>query len=153
MQALQEKVSEQNTFIEAHRQPPQAQNSEVNLGKESHIPLWRPYEDIGAQALEVEREVDECIQNIQCEADCTHGACKTNPNKEEKKAKVTCHYCKKTFSDKITMMDHKRDSDHPSKRKCNQFPERGRESQCALPRQPHDAAQSCRKNSTEPIPS
>ena len=31
--------------------------------------------------------------------------------------------------------------------------ERGRESQCALPRQPHDAAQSCRKNSTEPIPS
>ena len=31
--------------------------------------------------------------------------------------------------------------------------ERGRESRCALPRQPHDAAQSCRKNSTEPIPS
>ena len=34
------------------------------------------------------------------------------------------------FWDKIVMMDHKRDSDHPSKRKCNKFPDCGRGDQC-----------------------
>ena len=46
MQTLQEKVAEQNAFIEAHKQPPQAQNPEVNLDIASPNPLWRPYADL-----------------------------------------------------------------------------------------------------------
>ena len=120
MQTLQQKVNEQNAIIEAHGQPTQAQNLDVA----SSNPLWRPYADLTAQAVQVEKEVDECIQNVQCKGNCTHGACKFKSNIHN----VTCHDCKEEFSDKIKMMDHKRDSDHPSKRKCNQFPD------CARPR-------------------
>ena len=36
---------------------------------------------------------------------------------------ATCYDCKQQFKDKVTMMDHKRASDHPSKRKCNRLPD------------------------------
>ena len=121
LQTLQEKVIEQNAIIKAYGQQTQAQNPKVNLA--SSNPLWRPYAELTTQALDVEKKVDECIQNVQCEGDCRHSACRSNSFKEQKELKITCHDCKSEFSDKIKMMHHKRDSDHPSKRKCNQFPD------------------------------
>ena len=85
------------------------QNSAAPLqGPPSSPALWRPFED---------RQVDECIQNISCQGDCQHVNCNRTQNGGQK---VIRHDCKLEFNDKITMMDHKRDSDHPSKRKCNQ---------------------------------
>ena len=43
---------------------------------------------------------------------------------------VTCHDCKNKFKDKVSMMNHKRDSDHPSKKKCNKFPDCERAEEC-----------------------
>ena len=44
--------------------------------------------------------------------------------------KVTCYNCREEFNTKVEMMDDRRDSDHPSKRKCTQDPECERGTQC-----------------------
>ena len=63
-------------------------------------------------------EVDECVDNIRCNGNCEHVECQ-DQNQLSSDTAITCHDCKMEFPDKISMMDHKRDSDHPSKRKCN----------------------------------
>ena len=75
-------------------------------------------------------QVDECIQNVSCEGDCQHKSCGNRITQKSEEHKVTCNSCKQKFRDKNTMMDHKRDSDHPSKHKCNKFPECERGDQC-----------------------
>ena len=63
-------------------------------------------------------EIDECVQNIRCDGNCEHVECVENTQRATNNP-ITCHDCKVQFKDKVTMMDHKRDSDHPSKRNCN----------------------------------
>ena len=75
-------------------------------------------------------QVDECIQNVSCEGDCQHKSCGNRITQKPEEHKVTCNSCKQKFRDKNTMMDHKRDSDYPSKHKCNKFPECERGVQC-----------------------
>ena len=85
-----------------------------------NTPLWRPFEEV---------EVDESIENISCKGNCEHIEChnrvennnidQNNPINDSNSQKVKCHNCKLDFNDKKSMMDHKRDSNHPSKRKCN----------------------------------
>ena len=77
-------------------------------------PKAAPYAALEKEALEVAREVDECIENARCDGNCNHNACKSQENSELRK--FTCHDCKQKFQDKRSMMDHKRDSDHPSKK-------------------------------------
>ena len=87
---------------------------------------------------------DECVVNVRCEGNCEHVTCHEEINHSdenraegqpkttqvEKEIPVRCHNCKEQFKDKVTMMDHKHDSDHPSKRKCNKFPDCERAKEC-----------------------
>ena len=79
-------------------------------------PIWRPP---GHPPI----QVDECVENVRCEGNCEHIEHKAG-------LEVTCYDCKNKFKDKIAMMDHKRDSDHPTKRKCNQYPDCERGVRC-----------------------
>ena len=72
--------------------------------------------------------VDECVQNVSCKGNCEHVQGHNIEAQEE--LKVTCHDCKQRFKDKVSMMNHKRDSDHPSKKKCNKFPDCERTEGC-----------------------
>ena len=74
-------------------------------------------------------QVDECVNNMRCEGNCNHVTRHKEPNHGEI-TPVTCYDCKKQFKDKATMMDHKRDSDHPSKRKCHRLPDYEKGSLC-----------------------
>ena len=74
--------------------------------------------------------VDECVHNVRCEGNCDHVIGHNNTTHKPEELKVTCHHCKQKFKDKVSMMDHKRDSDHPSKKKCNKFPDCEREGSC-----------------------
>ena len=85
-----------------------------HIAPPSENPLWRPFEDravVSPPALDSPpiQEVDECVQSVQCNGNCEHVVCH----------KVTFNDCKQKFSDKVSMMDHKQDSDHPSRKKCN----------------------------------
>ena len=73
--------------------------------------IWRPFED---------KPVEECIVSFSCEGNCQHTTCTETKRQTQSEPKVTCYNCKKEFPTKSEMMDHKRDSDHPSKKKCNQ---------------------------------
>ena len=72
------------------------------------IPIWRPFED---------KPIDECIANIRCEGNCIHTACSQTQPQNPSEPKVICYDCKEEFPTKNEMMDHKRDSEHPSKKK------------------------------------
>ena len=74
--------------------------------------------------------VDECVHNVRCEGNCEHVIGHNNTTHKPDELKVICHNCKQKFKDKVSMMDHKRDSDHPSKKKCNKFPDCEREGSC-----------------------
>ena len=74
--------------------------------------------------------VDECVQNVSCEGNCEHVKCQNITTHKSEELKVTCHDCKERFKDKVSMMNHKRDSKHPSKRKCNIFPDCERTEGC-----------------------
>ena len=91
---------------------------------------WSSSEEVTQLSVPQEKEVDECIQNARCEGNCAHVECQLEPTNDLNEPKVTCHNCKENFRDKVTMMDHKRDSDHPSKRKCNKLPDCERGSEC-----------------------
>ena len=71
------------------------------------------------EAMQAERQMDECVENVRCKGNCEHVQCHTNIE-HQASLEVTCYNCKNKFKDKMTMMDHKRDSVHQSKRKCNQ---------------------------------
>ena len=76
-----------------------------------------------------DKQIDECVQNLRCDGNCEH----VEGHKEKEHCSntgITCYDCKQKFKDKTAMMDHKRDSDHPSKRKCNQFPDCERGVRC-----------------------
>ena len=77
--------------------------------------IWRPPGHPPVQ-------VDECVINVRCEGNCEHVTCHKETTHEQEQ-KVTCYDCKQQFKDRVSMMDHKRDSDHPSKRKCNRIPD------------------------------
>ena len=81
------------------------------------------------EASHPQSQVDECVTNVRCAGNCKHVTSHQDPNHGEIN-KVTCYDCKKQFKDKVSMMDHKRDSDHPSKRKCNRLPDCEKGSQC-----------------------
>ena len=81
--------------------------------------IWRPQGHPPVQ-------VDECVQNVECEGNCEHRRCKSNQSNSEhtpSEQKVTCYDCREEFNTKVERMDHKRDNDHPSKRKCTQDPD------------------------------
>ena len=87
--------------------PPQAAHlQEVN--PQVTPPLWRPFED---------KEVDECIQNVRCEGDCTHVRCIKTPENTSKNETKICNNCKQVFRNYNDMMDHRKQN-HPSKKLC-----------------------------------
>ena len=98
---------------------PQEAPQEVNLVNQ----IWRPP---GHPPV----TVDECVENVSCEGNCEHVKCLTKTTWVENRKPVTCHDCKNKFKDKVAMMNHKRDSDHPSKKKCNKFPDCERAEEC-----------------------
>ena len=87
------------------------------------------HDEIDKETGQKQSQVDECVTNVRCEGNCNHVSNHKVPNHEEI-TQVTCYDCKKQFKDKATMMDHKRDSDHPSKRKCNRLPDCEKGSKC-----------------------
>ena len=95
---------------------------EVRQEEREERPIWRPPGHPPVQ-------VDECVQNIRCEGNCEHVECHIEIEHQDN-LEVTCYDCKNKFNDRIAMIDHKRDSDHPSKRKCNQFPDCERGVRC-----------------------
>ena len=86
-------------------------------------PIWRPPGHPPVQ-------VDECVENVGCEGNCEHVICHRSDTQKERETTVTCNDCNKKFRSKVEMMDHKRDSDHPSKKKCNKFPNCERGERC-----------------------
>ena len=75
------------------------------------LTIWGPFED---------KPIDECIANIRCEVNCIHTVCSQTQPQNPSEPKVICYDCKEEFPTKNEIMDHKRDSDHHSKKKCNQ---------------------------------
>ena len=65
-----------------------AKGAQVEISK----PKEGPYAALEKEALEVARDVDECIENARCDGNCNHNACKSKENHEL--GKVTCHDCK-----------------------------------------------------------
>ena len=138
IQSMQFKINE---YVEAQAQAaqqdpqflPATTSQEVREGSQEEVRQEEVgQEERGAQqeeARQEEREVDECVDNVRCEGNCEHVECHTNIE-HQASPEVTCYDCKNKFKDKIAMMDPKRDSDHPSKRKCNQFPDCERGVRC-----------------------
>ena len=102
---------------------------------QSGPPLWRPFED---------KQVEECIENVRCEGNCEHNNCRQTQPVNSNEPKVICYDCKNEFTTKNEMMDHKRDSDHPSKKKCNE-PDCQRP-QCWYVHTPQNISNSPREN-------
>ena len=75
------------------------------------IPILEPFED---------KLIDECIANISSEDNCIHTACNQTQPQNQSDPKVISYDCKEEFPTKNVMMDHKRHSAYPSKKKCNQ---------------------------------
>ena len=84
---------------------------------------------IGKQIGNPTIEADECIQNVECAGNFEHVECHKEIEHGQM-LEVAWYDCKQKFKDKIAMLDHKRDSDHPSKRKCNQQPDCERGVKC-----------------------
>ena len=89
-------------------------------------------------------QVDECVQNIQCAENCEHIGCRivkceecsfTTDNKKrleihiKEKHRITCFTCKDTFRTFSEMIEHRR-LNHPSTKKCANFPNCERGEQC-----------------------
>ena len=125
---------------EAPQDQAQAPQEHQALQAQGLSPLWRPFSPTPVN------EVDECIQNVRCQGNCTHMICNDTAISQKL---VTCNDCKEKFQTKDAMMDHKRDSDHPSKRKCNQDPDCERGARCWYVHRTPASAQTLRAGQQE----
>ena len=97
--------------------------------------------DAGQQPGDPLDQVDECVENFSCDGNCEHIGChiklceecnfKTNSESRleshiKEKHGITCFTCKNTFRSFSDMIEHRK-IQHPSTKKCSNFPncERG----------------------------